>query len=119
MLSLRISVTQILSNIIPIFLVGFAICFSFVLVLSGVLMYIDTKGQLNIKHRFFRHRYRWERALALLFGILQIYLSIAVIVEVATVFYYKQEECNWLKTSVVCSLQLAVGTNVRTSVLFI
>jgi hypothetical protein len=99
------------------FLVGFATCSSFGLVLSGVLMYIDTKGQTE--HGLLRHDYRWERALALLFEILQMCLSIAGIVEAVAVFHYRREGCSWLETGVVCSLQLAVGTNVRTSVSFI
>lgn len=100
-----------------IFLIGFAICFSFGLVLSGVLMYIDIRGQT--KHGPLGHDYRWGRALALLFDALQMCLSIAQIVNAVAVFHHIREGCSWLEIGVVCSLHLAVGTNVRTSESFI
>jgi hypothetical protein len=116
---IHVSAAQVLPNMTPIFLIGFAICFSFGLVLSSVFMYIDAKDQLNTKGRLLGRDYCWERALAFLFGIAQVCLSISGIAEVVAMFHSKKEVCNWLEAGVVCSLQLAVGTNVRTSALFI
>lgn len=103
----------------PVLLVGFAFSFSFGLLLSALLMYIDAKDQLNSKGRLLGRDYRWERALALLFDIVQTGLSIAGIAGIVAAFRARKEGCSWLETGVMCSLQLAVGTNVRKQALFI
>lgn len=97
----------------PVLLVGFALSFSFGLLLSALLMYIDVKDKLNSKGRLLGRDYRWERAIALIFDILQIGLSIAGIAGIVAGFRARKEGCSWLESCVMCSLQLAVGTNVR------
>jgi hypothetical protein len=57
--------------------------------------------------------YLWERALASILGVVQMGLSIAGIAGIVTAFRARREGCTWLETGVMCSLQLAVGTNVR------
>lgn len=97
----------------PVLLVGFAFSFSFGLLLSAMLIYVDAKDQLSSKGRLLGRDYRWERALALMFDIVKIGLSVAGIAGIMAAFRSRKEGCSWLEMGVMCILQLAVGTNVR------
>jgi hypothetical protein len=96
-----------------VLLVGFAFSFSFGLLLNAVLMYIDAKDQLSSRGRLLGRDYLWERALALMFDVVQMGLSIAGIAGIVAAFRTRRDGCTWLETGVMCSLQLAVGTNVK------
>jgi hypothetical protein len=96
-----------------VLLVGFAFSFSFGLLLNAVLMYIDAKDQLSSRGRLLGRDYLWERALALMFDVVQMGLSVAGIAGIVAAFRARRDGCTWLETGVMCSLQLAVGTNVK------
>lgn len=49
----------------------------------------------------------------MILGVVQMGLSIAGIAGIVAAFRARREWCTWLETGVMCSLQLAVGTNVR------
>jgi hypothetical protein len=66
-----------LSNMNHTLLVGFAIYFSAQLCLASFLLFIDGRAYHNLTGRFGGRDYRWEKTLAIVFGVLQMSLSIA------------------------------------------
>jgi hypothetical protein len=94
-------------------LVVLIICFLIEIVLSGVLIYTDVRAQLKSKGSL-GHDYRWDRALGVLFGVVQTGLSVAGVVLAASALLSRREECKWLDVGMVCNVQLLIGANVRT-----
>lgn len=97
----------------PAILIGFAVCFSAQLCLTGVLLFIDASARHNSSQILPRRNYRWDEALAIVFGVLLMSLSIAVLAGIVAAFRSSSDTCDWLQTGVVCSLQLTASTNVK------
>jgi hypothetical protein len=94
-------------------LVVLVICFLIEIMLSGVLIYTDVRAQLKSKGSL-GHDYRWDRALGVLFSVVQTGLSVAGVVLAVSALRSGREECKWLDVGMVCNVQLLVGANVRT-----
>ncbi|KAF9733811.1 hypothetical protein PMIN01_08154 [Paraphaeosphaeria minitans] len=90
---------------VPVFLIGFSICFVSGLLLSVVLFLKDFLWLKKNKHERF-----CEGAVALLFGIFQLSISIAGIVAITIAFTTKTEPV-WLAPVTLCTLQLFAGLN--------
>ncbi|KAF2177375.1 hypothetical protein K469DRAFT_603341 [Zopfia rhizophila CBS 207.26] len=97
-------------------LVSYIVCFSGGLILTVGLIYLEFKPRrTNEGDRIIRINNCWERTLTFLFGFIQGGLLIADIVVIA-ITLASNYQVNWLGLAILCTLQLLVGTNVRTPV---
>jgi hypothetical protein len=94
-------------------LIIFIICFLIEIIPNGVLIHIDVETQLKSESNLGRD-YRWDRALGVLFGVVQIVLSVGNIVLTVYALLSRRGECRWLDVGIVCNVQLLAGVNVRT-----
>jgi hypothetical protein len=101
------------SNMHTALLIIFIICFLIEIIPNGVLIHIDVETQLKSESNLGRD-YRWDRALGVLFGVVQIVLSVGNIVLTVYALLSRRGECRWLDVGIVCNVQLLAGVNVRT-----
>ena len=96
-------------------LIAYIVCFSVGLVLSVRLIYRDVRPQRTNEMNGIPRAGPWERALVAAFGLAQAALLVNDITAV-TMAIASTTRFNWIDLSITCTLQLAVGTNVRTPI---
>ncbi|KAF2174559.1 hypothetical protein K469DRAFT_777411 [Zopfia rhizophila CBS 207.26] len=97
-------------------LVSYIVCLSGGLILTVGLISLEVKPRrTNEGDRIIRINDCWERTLTFLFGSVQVGLLITDIVVIA-ITLASNHQVNWLGLAILCTLQLLVGTNVRTPV---
>jgi hypothetical protein len=95
-------------------LIIFIVCFLIEIIPSGVLSYIDIRGQLKSQGTL-GHDYRWDRALGVLFGAMQVVLSVGNTVLAVSALLSGRGESRWLDAGIVCNVQLLAAVNVRST----
>jgi hypothetical protein len=97
-------------------LIAYIFCFSVGLVLSVRLIYRDVRPQrTNEMNGIPRANRSWERALAAAFDLVQAAMLVNDITAV-TMAITSTTRFNWVDVSIPSTLQLAVGTNVKTPI---
>lgn len=96
-------------------LIAYIVCFSSGLILCVRLIYRDSKpDRTNEMNEISRAR-PWERNLAVAFGLTQAALFVNDITAVS-MSIDSTTRFSWIDLSIPCTLQLVVGTNVRTPI---
>jgi uncharacterized protein YhhL (DUF1145 family) len=108
-----------LFNMSPALLVGFAIYFSAQLCVASFLLFMDGMTYHRLNGASGGRDYRWEKTLAIVFGVLQMSLSIAGLAGIIVAFCSSRDMCDWIQAGVMSSLQLGTGTNVRQLTLYV
>ncbi|KAF1964199.1 hypothetical protein BU23DRAFT_493458 [Bimuria novae-zelandiae CBS 107.79] len=94
-------------------LIAYIFCFSIGLILCVRLIYRDVRPHRTNEMNGMSRAGRWERALAAAFGLVQAALLVNDITAV-TMAIASTTRFNWIDLSISCTLQLVVGTSVRT-----
>ncbi|KAF2194985.1 hypothetical protein K469DRAFT_1700 [Zopfia rhizophila CBS 207.26] len=100
-------------------LISYIVCFSGGLILTVGLIYLEVRPRrTNEMDRIVRIDDRWERALAVLSGLVQVGLLIADIAAIA-ITLASNRPVNWLDLAILCTLQLLVVTNLARLIRFL
>jgi hypothetical protein len=112
----KFSRAHLLFKMAQAILIAYIVCVSIGLVLSVTLVYRHVRPQrTNEMDGIPRANRAWERALAAVFDLAQAALLVNTITAV-TMAITSTTRFDWVDVSIPSTLQLAVGTNVRTPI---